>query len=113
MMPSPQLFKESDIGKQIIDLIAGRRLNCIVEMSFMRRRFRIDKDDTIIEISIDGGEIITDKGNETISEVEFELVSGEQDVLTELGKELAEKYELSPGLSSKYKRGLTLLGLAH
>jgi inorganic triphosphatase YgiF len=113
MMPSPQLFKESDIGKQIIDLIAGRRLNCIVEMSFMRRRFRIDKDDTIIEVSIDNGEIITDRGTEPISEIEFELFSGEQDVLTKLGGELAEKYQLSPGLSSKYKRGLTLLGHAH
>ncbi|MBQ7605949.1 MAG: CYTH domain-containing protein [Firmicutes bacterium] len=110
MMPSAQIFKESDIGKQVIDLVGDKILSCIVEMSFMRRRFRIDKDDTIIEVSIDSGEIITDNGTEPISEIELELFSGEQDVLMDIGAELAAKYSLSEGLSSKYKRGLNLLG---
>lgn len=112
IMPSTQIFKESDIGQKVIEIVGDRMLICIVEMSFMRRRFRIDKDDTIIEVSIDDGEIITDNGNEPISEIELELFSGEQDVLTDIGAELAARYSLSEGLSSKYKRGLMLLGRA-
>ena len=62
-------------------------------------------------LSFDEGEIRTAGGTAPISEVEVELYSGDQDDMIALGKELAAKYNLTPGNKSKYQRGLELLGL--
>lgn len=111
LVPSPELFKESEIGQELIALLENKHLICIVEVHYIRRRFRIDKSNTIMEISIDEGEIVTDKGKQPISEVEIELFSGEQEELVSLGQKIAEKYDLTPGVKSKYLRGLELLGI--
>lgn len=109
LSPSSELFRESEIGQHVIDLIGDQMLTCIIEMDFIRRRFRVDHMDNIMEVSIDQGEIVTDKGTVPISEVEIELFSGDENVLTEVGAQLAEKYDLKAGLSSKFARGLELI----
>ncbi len=109
LRPSKELFKESDIGQHVIELVGDQMLTCIIEMDFIRRRFRVDHMDNIMEISIDQGEIVTDSGKEAISEIEIELFSGDENVLKEVGDELAEKYNLKAGLSSKFARGLALM----
>jgi len=111
LMPSPELFKESDIGREVIALLEGKPLSCIVEVNIIRRRLRIDIDDSIMEISVDTGEIVTDNGTAPISEVEVELFSGETENILKVGELLKEKYALEEGLQSKYARGLKLLGL--
>ncbi len=110
LSPAANLFKESEIGQHVITLVGDQMLSCIIEMNYIRRRFRIDRQDSIMEISIDQGEIVTDRGKKPISELEVELFSGEDSVLTQVGAELAEKYGLEAGLNSKFSRGLDLLG---
>jgi len=112
ILPDPEIFKESDIGRQMIELIGGRPLSSIMEVGFLRRRVRIDTGKSIIEASIDIGEIVTDKGSEPICELELELFSGQEDDLSALGRRLAERYSLIPESNSKYARGLLLANKA-
>ena len=107
--PSPQIFKESDIGEEMIQLIGEKSIQSIMEVGFLRSRLRIDTGTSIMEISVDKGEIVTDSGIAPICEVEIELFSGDKEALEKLGGDLAEKYHLQPEKRSKYARGLALL----
>ena len=76
--PSPEIFRESDQGKAMMDLIGEERLYSILEMNFVRRRIRVDYENSIMEIAVDTGEILTENGELPICELEIELFSGEQ-----------------------------------
>ncbi|HPO04980.1 MAG TPA: CYTH domain-containing protein [Bacillota bacterium] len=104
--PSPEIFRESDQGKAMMDLIGEERLYSILEMNFVRRRIRVDYENSIMEIAVDTGEILTENGELPICELEIELFSGEQEDVTALGNILKEKYDLFPLDVSKYARGL-------
>lgn len=108
IMPDPAVFKESDIGRHVIDLIAERTLINVMEVGSLRRRVRVDTGVSIIEVSIDTGEIVADSGAIPICELELELFSGEKDDLIALGEKFAARYSLSPESQSKYARGLSL-----
>jgi len=110
IMPEPSIFKESEIGLQLLELLEGKQLVSVMEVGFLRSRVRVDTGNSIIEVSIDSGEIVTDMGSMPILELELELFSGSQDELMALGNELAERYSLLPEERSKYARGLSLLG---
>lgn len=107
--PHPSIFKESKIGQEVIQLIGENELYSIIETRFLRSRFRVDTGETIIEVSIDQGEIITEKGEAPILELELEIFSGDEDVLLKLGQEISEKYELEEEERSKYARGKNML----
>ena len=106
--PGTDIFRHSTLGEELESLVAGRPLASIMDVVFTRRRFRIDTGTTIMEVSIDQGEIIADRGTLPICEVEIELFSGEQDELLGVGAILAEKYGLEAEIRSKYARGLSL-----
>ena len=112
IMPDPAIFSESQIGRQMLALIGGRPLTGLMEVRFLRRRIRVDAGSSIIEVSIDVGEIASDNGTEPICELELELFSGEQSQLIALGEKLARRYSLVPEGRSKYARGLALGGKA-
>ncbi len=107
--PQPSIFKESKIGQEVIALIGESELYSIIETRFLRSRFRVDTGETIIEVSIDQGEIITENGQEPILEMELEIFSGNEEVLKELGQEISEKYKLQEEERSKYARGKNML----
>lgn len=109
IMPNPEIFKESDIGQDMIALIHGKSLHSLLETRFLRSKMRVDTGKTICEVAIDEGEIVTDFGNLPICELEIELFSGEQEDVLRIGEILAEKYQLTAEDRSKYARGLTLL----
>ncbi|MDD2216980.1 MAG: CYTH domain-containing protein [Eubacteriales bacterium] len=109
--PDPAVFKESEIGANILRLIDERPLINLMEIHYLRRRFRIDTGSSLIEISIDEGKIVTDNGTEPINEVELELFSGEVEDLLRVGTSLCERYELEEESRSKYARGLNLLNM--
>ncbi len=110
IVPDPSVFKESEIGREVIEMIGKSQLQSILETNFVRSNFRIDVDNSIMEVSLDRGNIITEKGNVPINEIEIELFSGEEESLVEVGKKIAEKYDLEPEIKSKYLRGLIKLG---
>jgi len=109
--PDPGLFEACDIGEDLMSILGGKELEPVLEMHVERRRFRIDTENTIMEISVDQGSIITKNGNEPICEVEVELFSGSDSVMMKTGQQLAEKYGLVSEKRSKFYRGLLLLGL--
>ena len=111
LIPDVNLFKESEIGKEVISLVGNSVLNSIIETQFVRNRFRIDNGAGIMEISVDRGEIITADAKESICELEIELFSGDEKALVEASEKIREKYDLKAELRSKYSRGLTLLGI--
>lgn len=82
----------------------------IIEMHIERRRFRMDTQSSLLEVSVDSGEIVTEKGSSPICEVEIELFSGEQEDLLETGQQLVDKYGVVSEKRSKFYRGLVLLG---
>lgn len=110
MHPNPVTFEESDIGRDLIRIIGGKPLHPVMEMHIQRRRFRIDTQISLLEISVDSGEILTEKGSAPICEVEIELFSGEQEDLLKVGQQLMDKYGLVSEKRSKFYRGLVLLG---
>lgn len=109
--PNPVIFEACDIGDDLLSILGGKELRPVLEMRVERRRFRVDTENTILEISVDMGEIITDKGTEPICEVEVEMFSGSDNVMMKIGQQLAEKYGLASEKRSKFYRGLLLLGL--
>ena len=109
IMPSPEIFKESDIGRDMISLVQGKPLHSLLETRFLRSRLRVDTGKSICEVAIDEGEIVTDFGNLPICELEIELFTGEQEDVLKMGVVLAEKYGLTAENRSKYARGLKLL----
>ncbi|MDR2088014.1 MAG: CYTH domain-containing protein [Clostridiales Family XIII bacterium] len=110
LMPDPLLFRESEVGKHVAELLDGKPLISIFEIKFLRNRFRVDTGGAICEVSLDDGDIITDFGELHIAEIEIELFSGNKEEFLKLGAALAEKYGLAPEPESKYARGLKLLG---
>ncbi len=107
--PVPSVFSESEVGQKMLTLIGDKPLVCIMEVNVLRRHMRVDTGKSLVEISIDHGEIITRKGTEPICEVELELFGGEEKGLLELGDHLAQEYDLEMGTASKFARGLRLL----
>ena len=110
LAPDPAVFKESPIGRHMQQLVLGKRLESIMDVWFLRRRLRVDTGKSLIEISIDTGDIITAFGSQPICELELELFSGQQNDLLVLGAQFAGRYSLVPEAKSKYARGLLLAG---
>lgn len=107
--PDISVFKESEVGEDLIKIIGGKPMYSLLETRFNRRRFRIDTGTGIFELSVDEGRIVTPYGEEPISEVELELFSGETEELEKLGMSLCEEYGLEKEERSKYARGITII----
>lgn len=109
MEPNPVIFEESDIGRELIEILAGKSLVGIMQVNVHRKRFRIDTQTCILEVSLDEGQIVTASGSSPICEVEIELFSGDEADLMKIGSRLEEKYGIRSEKRSKYYRGLMLL----
>jgi len=110
MALDPTLFKGSDNGDRMIELIGDKPLLNLIEMRFLRRRKRLSFAGAITELAVDSGSIITDKGEAPIQEMEIELFAGEESALVALGDKISQKYGLSPKNTSKFRDGLNILG---
>lgn len=109
LAPSPLIFKESDTGRAMIELVGSQRLESILEIRFLRRRMRVDNGKSILELAVDTGDIQADDGEAAICELEIELFSGDEADVTGIGTEIARRFQLEPLNVSKYARGLKLL----
>ena len=108
--PDLDLFRESRIGEDLLAAAGGKSLEQLMKSVINRRRYRIDTGSGIFEFSVDEGMVETSAGTEDIREVEIELFSGETEELKELGKKVRTHYGLVPDDSSKYTKGLALIG---
>jgi triphosphatase len=110
MDPDPTVFSQSDIGAELLALIGGKPLYGFMEVHVSRQKVRVDTNQAILEIALDSGFVITEKGTCPIREAEIELYSGKEEGLITLGERLSQKYALLPETRSKFARGLALLG---
>ena len=106
--PDPKLFEVSPEGKDLLDILEGKPLINIFDMIFTRKRFRIDYKDSILELAIDEGVIVTGSKSMALCEMEIEVYSGNKDDLLEVGKKIAKRYGLEPELKTKFARGIEL-----
>ena len=107
--PTMDIFAQSEKGRELMALIGEKPLLPRVTTDFTRSIMRVDTGTTICEVDLDIGEIKTQAGSLDISEIEIELFSGSIDEVTDIGKDLAERFGLEAGVDSKYARGLALL----
>ena len=87
-----------------------RSLHVIFSTNFMRQTWLIHQGKNVIELALDLGEIYTLKGEPKlyINEIEIELVSGEEQALFMLAKQLETVIEMTPSNESKAARGYRL-----
>lgn len=112
IQPSPDIFKESEDGKALLEIVGDKPLISVLEIHFRRRRLRVDRGDCLCEVVIDVGEIVTDYGEVPICELEVELFTGSKEALLQIGAGLAKHFKLTPINESKYARGLQVLDAA-
>lgn len=107
--PSLELFREIDRYDELAARVGDRKLAPLLEMRFVRRAARMDTGTSIFVVSADLGEIIGGRTSVPIGEVEFELYSGDEKEMIQIGRKVAEKYGLKKEEKSKLQRGLELL----
>lgn len=110
-VPDVCVFRESEIGNELIALVGDKPLFDIIHVNVLRKSFRVDMGESLFEVSLDDGEVVTKKGSIGVHECEIELYSGDRKDLEELGKKMKEKYNLVSQRDSKFARGLKLLGI--
>ena len=103
------IFKESEDGQKLLELLGDQPLVNLLETRFLRSCMRLSYGASIMEMAIDTGSIITDKGELPIMELELELYAGDPTDVKALGEKLEERFGLVPGNESKLKRGLDLI----
>ena len=82
--PSPEIFAQSGEGRDLLEVVEDCALHNILEMTFVRKSVRLDDGNCICELSLDDGMIVSDLGEEPISEMEIELFTGDQDDLIKI-----------------------------
>lgn len=107
--PDMSIFEQSEAGPMITDILGEKKVKPIMIIDFLRRQVRLDTGKAICELSIDNGKVMCGGKEDKILEMEIELYSGQEEEITRLGNELADKYNLTPGEISKFKRGLNLI----
>jgi triphosphatase len=107
--PDPEVFSQSEIGAELMDIIGSKPLHGFIEVHVSRRIVRVDNNQAIFEIALDAGSVATKNGTCIISEAEIELYSGKEESLVSFGEHLAQKFSLVPETRSKFARGLALL----
>ncbi len=108
--PDLSVFAQNEKGAQLLELVGDAPLLPIIQVQVVRKAFRIDVQDSLMEVSLDEGRVITSQGETPIRELEVELFTGDQESLLALGAKLCERYPLVPEVQSKFSRGLALLG---
>ena len=108
----PEAFSDLPIGKRLKILTEDEPLEELLKTRFRRvSRVLTDERGSVVELSVDEGEILAGDKSRRLWEIELELMEGEAVSLIELGKALAERFPLMFENQSKFERGLILAGI--
>ena len=111
--PQIDVFKGSELYGELKSAVGNKPLKPIMNINCLRKQMAVDTGKSISVVSLDIGEIVTDKKVLPITELEIELYSGDKDDMVKLGQELTLKYNLVPENKSKFQRGLEILGVGN
>jgi triphosphatase len=92
-------------------LPAGARLEPRFTVTVSRAVRVVAVGDARIEIALDDGEVVAGALQETILELELELLSGPRDALDQLASDLRSRVALVPSTITKAERGFRLLSM--
>jgi triphosphatase len=110
--PRPGMFEVQEIREQLQQILGNNPLFPLMTTHFKREQSDWqDDEENLVEIALDQGEIITERSNQPIHELELELKKGKPAALLKLGMTLAREFPVVPGNTSKFYRGLQLLNL--
>ena len=107
--PTLSVFSESGITEELIARVGGQPLRPTIKTDFIRHIMRIDTGTSIFEADLDTGTILAGSRTLTICELEIELYTGSREEMEKIGKDIAKRFGLVPGVKSKYQRGLEAL----
>lgn len=107
--PKLEVFRGSDIDEILNVVDIDDKLVSVIVMDFLRKQVRIDNGETICELSIDEGKILSGNNSLEICELEIELYSGKEEGITDIGRYLKENYSIIEEDKSKFQRGLELI----
>jgi inorganic triphosphatase YgiF len=97
-------------NQKITQVISNSEIELKFSVIVQREIYRLCSGDTLIEISLDRGKIISTNKTCEIKEIELELKSGQVSILYNLAINFVEKLHLSVELESKAERGFLLEG---
>lgn len=111
----PLIGTELQMGL-IADTPVGQSVNLaklepVFETNFERRVVMIEQGTTRVEVAIDSGEIVAGGHSCPLSEIEFELKSGDPSALLAWARRLADEVPVFLNLISKAEQGYYLAGL--
>lgn len=107
--PNLSLFPESIWPEKSSVSKTQSELVVLFETNFLRKKWYVQIQQTKIEAVLDIGEIIANSKRINISEIELELVEGDEALLLQLAEVIGKQVSVKPGSDSKAKRGYSLL----
>lgn len=87
------------------------KLRPVFETNFQRRVVMIEQGESLIEVAIDSGDILAGGRSRPLSEIEFELKTGDAALLLAWARRLADEVPVFLNLVSKAEQGYYLAGL--
>ncbi|WP_372965592.1 CYTH domain-containing protein [Marinobacter sp.] len=101
------LLEQTSLSRQL-DLT---ELKLAFETNFTRQVVMLNIGDAVIEVAVDTGEIVGDGAARPLHEVEFELKSGQPELLITWARSLAHEVPVFLNLVSKAEQGYHLAGI--
>ena len=106
----PQIQELGELcNRKIVELIGSEALEEKFRTVFTRESYSLDFEETLIEFSIDRGEIISADQRQNIEEIELELKQGDVNILYDTAINLIKKLHLTVEFCSKSQRGFALI----
>jgi inorganic triphosphatase YgiF len=107
--PEPDLERaaETPLGKHLSKKIR-RKLQPLVRSEMCRTTWRLDHDESAMEVTLDEGEVGGGEADQTIVELELELKRGAPEALLDFAVGLADQVPLRLGVLTKAERGWAL-----
>ncbi len=87
-------------------------LCCLFHTDFVRQKWHVFVDDSLVEVALDIGDICVDGRSEPICELEFELLAGDTSALLVLAGIVSREIPVRLGKASKAQRGYQLAAQA-
>lgn len=103
-------FAELGLGYELTDL-APNGVEKLFTVDVVRTTYLLDLDGAVVELAIDNGKILAAGGEDTIDEVELELVEGKVEAMLLFAEQMEKLVPVHREERSKFARGLALIGI--
>ena len=104
-------FAELGLGYELTDLAPPNGVEKLFTVDVVRTTYLLDLDGAVVELAIDNGKIFAAGGEDTIDEVELELVDGKVEAMLLFAEQIEKLVPVHREERSKFARGLALIGI--